>query len=116
MDSVLVSEPVAALDSVVGVPAPIVCVHVSEGCVDASLGSHGMGASREQFRNTGSLESLFYQAEGCAKAGSSCAEDYCIEGMVDDGVLLEEGVLCVVGDTYASLPKEVLPTTAKPHR
>lgn len=95
MDGVLVSKPVAALDSIVGVIAPIVSMHVSKSRVDASLGSHGVRPGWEKFGNTGSFEALFYQAESCSEAGPTCSQDYCIEGVVDDSIFLEESVLCV---------------------
>ncbi len=40
VDGVLVAEPVAALDGVVGVPAPVVGSHIAQGCVDTTLGCH----------------------------------------------------------------------------
>jgi hypothetical protein len=114
VDCVLITEPVAALDSVVGVVTPVVFVHVAEGCVDAALCGHGMGAGREQLRNTGSFKALLNKSKGCAETGATCADDDGVEGVIDYSVLLEKGILSVWGCTSASLPKEVLPTTAKP--
>ncbi|RUP44237.1 hypothetical protein BC936DRAFT_149729 [Jimgerdemannia flammicorona] len=37
VDRVLVTEPVAALDCIVHVPAPVIFAHVAEGCVHAAL-------------------------------------------------------------------------------
>mmetsp|Transcript_21841 Transcript_21841/g.33823 ORF Transcript_21841/g.33823 Transcript_21841/m.33823 type:complete len:461 (+) Transcript_21841:361-1743(+) len=56
LDGILVTEPVTALNSVIVVPLPVVSVHVSEGGVDTSLGSHGVGSGGEQLRNTGRFE------------------------------------------------------------
>ena len=56
VDGVLVSEPVGSLDGVVEVPSPVVVVHVSEGGVDTSLGSDGVGSGGEKFGDTGSFE------------------------------------------------------------
>lgn len=47
LDRVLVSEPVAAFDGIVGVPSPVVFCHVGQGCVDAALSCDGVGASGE---------------------------------------------------------------------
>jgi hypothetical protein len=37
VDGVLVAKPVTSLDGVIGMPFPVVLVHVSQGCVDAAL-------------------------------------------------------------------------------
>jgi len=47
LDSVLISEPIAALNSVVEVPLVGVLVHVSEGSIDTTLGSNGVRPSGE---------------------------------------------------------------------
>ena len=48
LDRVLVAEPVAALDRVVRVPAPVVLGHVAERRVDAALRGDGVRARREE--------------------------------------------------------------------
>lgn len=63
VDSILIPEPVTSLDCVVGVPAPVVVMHVAEGSIDASLGSYSVGAGGEEFRDAGSLEALLDQSE-----------------------------------------------------
>ena len=37
LDGVLVTQPIAALDGVIRMPAPIVLGHVAQGCIDATL-------------------------------------------------------------------------------
>lgn len=58
MDSVLITEPVTSLDSVVCVPAPVIAVHVAEGCVNSTLSGYSVRTSREQLGNACSFESL----------------------------------------------------------
>lgn len=93
MDGILVSEPVASLNGVIGVPSPVVLVHVSEGSIDASLGGDGVGPGREELGNAGGFEALFDEAEGGSQTGSSGANDHGIEGVIDNSVLLEKLVL-----------------------
>jgi hypothetical protein len=52
MNGILVTEPIATLDSVVHVPTPVILGHVSEGSVDATLSGDGMRASREELGDT----------------------------------------------------------------
>jgi hypothetical protein len=113
VDGILIAEPVAALDSVVGVPAPVVGVHVPQGGVDASLCGHGVRAGGEELGDAGGLEALFDEPEGSAESGSSCAHHHGIVGVVDHSVLLEESVLGGGGLTSASLLGLVLPQTEK---
>jgi len=103
VDGILVSQPVAALDGVVCVPPPIVVVHIAEGSVDAALSCNCVRPGGEQLRDAGGLESLLDESEGSPEAGSSSPDYDCVEGVVDDGVLLEEGVLASGACTSASL-------------
>ena len=48
---VLVDEPVAALDCVVVMPAPVVRLHVAEACGDATFGRAGVRTQRLEFRD-----------------------------------------------------------------
>lgn len=59
VDSVLVTQPVGALDGVVHVPSPIILVHVSKSSVDTTLGSYRVRSCGEELRDTGSLEASF---------------------------------------------------------
>lgn len=51
LDGVLVTEPVAALDRIIRVPAPVVLGHVAEGGVDAALGSDSVRPGGEELRD-----------------------------------------------------------------
>ena len=59
LDRVLVAEPVAALDRVLRVPAPVVLAHVAQRGVDAALGGHGVRARREQLGDAPEVGSFF---------------------------------------------------------
>lgn len=93
MDGILISEPVAALDGVIGVPSPVVFVHVTEGSIDASLCGNGVGSGGEKFRNTGGFETLLNQTKGSSEAGTSGSDDDGIKGMIDDCIFFKEGIL-----------------------
>jgi hypothetical protein len=112
----LIAQPVAALHSVIGVPPPVVGVHVAQGCVDASLRGHRVRPRGEELGDAGSLEALLDKSEGSPEAGSSCAHHNCVEGVIDDGILLKERVLSVWGGTSASLERCWLPRMLKANR
>ena len=75
MDSILVAEPVGALDSIVHVPSPIVLVHVTERSVDAALGSDSVASGREELRDTGCVEAGLGKTEGCPQAGTASSDN-----------------------------------------
>lgn len=102
VDSILVAKPIAALDSVVAVPPPVVSVHVSEGSIDTALGRNCMGPGGEQFRDACSFEALLDETKGSPESCSSCSHNDGIESVIDDSVFFEEGVL-------------TLPTSLPPH-
>ena len=54
-----------------------------------------MRTSREQFGDAGSFEALLDQSESSPETCSSCSDHNGVEGMVNDGVLLEESVLVI---------------------
>lgn len=71
VNCILITEPVGALDSVVHVPSPVVLVHVAKGGVDTTLSRNGVGTSREELGNTGSVETGFGKTKGSAKTGTA---------------------------------------------
>lgn len=75
MDGILVTKPVGTLDGIVHVPPPVVLVHVSEGGVDATLGSDGVASRGEELRDTGGFEASLGKTEGGAKASAAGADD-----------------------------------------
>lgn len=93
MDGILISEPVASLDGIVSVPPPIVFVHVTEGCVDTSLGGNSVRSGGEKFGNAGGFETLFDKTESSSESGTSSSDDNSVEGVINDGIFFKEGVL-----------------------
>lgn len=75
LNRILITEPIRSLDRVVRVPAPVIRVRVTEGSVNASLGSDGVGASGEELGDASSLETLLGQAEGSAKTRTTGTDD-----------------------------------------
>ncbi len=71
VDSVLVTEPVGALDGVVHVPSPVVLVHVTQSSVDTALSSDGVGTSREELGDTGSIETSLGKTKGSTETGTT---------------------------------------------
>src|SRR5262249_32932633 len=80
VDGVLVAQPVAALDRVVPVPAPVVLGHVAQRGVDAALRRHRVRAGGEELGDAGHLEALLGQTKGGAQASPS--------GAHHDGIVL----------------------------
>ncbi len=62
-DGVLVAEPIAALDRVVHVPAPIVGAHIAERRGDAALRRHGVRAGGKHFGDAGGAQARFAAAD-----------------------------------------------------
>ncbi len=75
LDSVLVSQPVRALDRVVHVPAPVVIPHVGERRTNAALRCNRVAARREYLGDAGSRESCFGQAESRPQSGTAGTDD-----------------------------------------
>ena len=84
LDGVLVTQPVAALDGVVEVEAPVVLAHVAERSGDATLRRHGVAASREYLGDAGGLQALLGQAEGGTQAGTAGPDHDHVEGVFLD--------------------------------
>mmetsp|Transcript_12168 Transcript_12168/g.17734 ORF Transcript_12168/g.17734 Transcript_12168/m.17734 type:complete len:264 (+) Transcript_12168:750-1541(+) len=92
MNGILVTQPIASLDSIIHMPAPIIFVHVSKGGIDSSLGCHGVGTGGEEFGDAGGFESCFRETHGGTEACSSGSNDDGIVFMVDNCVIsLEAG-------------------------
>ena len=83
-DRVLVAQPVAALDGVVEMEAPVVLAHVAERGGDAALGRHGMAAGREDLADAGGPQALLGQPEGGAQAGAAGADHDHVEAVFLD--------------------------------
>ena len=53
LDRILVTQPVGALDGVIGMPTPVVLAHVAQCGRDATLCRYRMAAGGEDFRDAG---------------------------------------------------------------
>ena len=84
LDRVLVAQPVAALDGVVEVEAPVVLAHVAERGGDAALRRHRVRTGREHLADAGGLQALLGQAEGGAQAGAAGADHQHVELVFGD--------------------------------
>ena len=93
LDGVLVTQPVGALDRVVGVPAPVVLAHVAERRRDAALGRHGVAPGREHLGDASGFEPGLGQAQGRAQAGAAGADHHDVVGVIDNLVSLDHGLI-----------------------
>jgi len=92
MDSILITEPVRTLDSIVHVPSPVILAHVSESSIDTTLGSDSVGTGREELGDTSSVETSLSKTEGGTETGTTGTDDESIVGVVNNGVLGGDGV------------------------
>ena len=79
LDGVLIAEPVAALDGVVGVPTPVVFGHVGESGVDPSLRRHGVRPGREDLSDARRVQSMRDEACGGPETGTPSPDHHSIE-------------------------------------
>lgn len=71
VDSILVTEPIGALDGIVHVASPVIWVHVAESGVDATLSSDRVRTGREELGDTGGVEASLSQTECGTKTGTT---------------------------------------------
>ena len=88
LNSVLIAEPIATLNGVVHVPAPIVLLAVSEGGIDTTLGSDSVRTRGVKLGDAGNIEASGSNAHGGTKTGATSTDDNAVEGVVNDGVRL----------------------------
>ena len=79
VNSILVTEPIRALDGIVHVPPPVVLVHVAQRGIDATLGGDGMTSGREELGNAGRVEAGLGETKGSSETRAAGADD---EGIV----------------------------------
>ena len=87
VNSVLISEPIRSLHSVIHMPPPIILCHVAQGGVDATLCGSGVGAGGEKLGNARNIEAFLSQTEGSPETSTSSANNHSVILVVDDGVL-----------------------------
>lgn len=93
MDCVLITKPIATFNSIISMPSPIIIVHVSKSCIDAALSCNCMRTSREEFRNTGSLESLLNKTKSSSQSSSSGTNYNGVKGMIDYCIFFKQLIL-----------------------
>mmetsp|Transcript_2453 Transcript_2453/g.7277 ORF Transcript_2453/g.7277 Transcript_2453/m.7277 type:complete len:379 (-) Transcript_2453:147-1283(-) len=91
LDGVLVAQPVAALDGVVGVPAPVVFRAVAQRSVNPPLCRHCVRARGEELCDARCVEAVLREADGSAQAGTARTHHHRIVLVVDDGVVAQRG-------------------------
>mmetsp|Transcript_1013 Transcript_1013/g.1590 ORF Transcript_1013/g.1590 Transcript_1013/m.1590 type:complete len:256 (-) Transcript_1013:167-934(-) len=90
MNGVLVAQPIAALDGIVHVPAPVVFGHVAQGGIDASLRRHGVTSRGKQLGDAGRFESGFAQTHGGSKAGTAGPHHHGVVLVIDHRVIADD--------------------------
>ncbi len=68
-------------------PAPVVLAHIAERGTDATLCRHRMAASREYFRDAGSLETRFCESKGRAQSGATRADNNDVVSVINKFVV-----------------------------
>ena len=71
VDSILISQPVTALDRVVHVPSPVILGHVTQSSIDTTLGGDSVRTSGEELGNACCLESGLGETEGRSKTSAT---------------------------------------------
>jgi len=64
-------------------------MHVAERGVDTALSCNSVRPGREQFRDTGSLETSLSEAEGSAESGTTGTNDDGVVGVIDNSVVTD---------------------------
>src|SRR5262249_52871526 len=83
-DGVLIAEPVAAIDGVVKMPAPVVRTHMAGGGENAALRGYRVRARGKYFGDAGGVESCRSHADRGAQSRTAGTDDDDIVIMVDD--------------------------------
>lgn len=71
MDCVLVTEPIRSFHCVVHMPFPVIVLHVSQGCIDATLSSDCVRTGGEKFCDDGCFEAFSDEAESCTESSAT---------------------------------------------
>ena len=79
LNRILITEIIAALDSVKHVPVPAVFGHVAERSTDTTLRRHRMGACRKNFGEHGHIETGFGELQRRAHTRTAGTDDNSIE-------------------------------------
>ncbi len=72
---VLVSQVIATLDGIVGVPERLIFLQIAERRADAALRRAGVAARGVELADHGDLRAAFAGIKGCHQSGAACADD-----------------------------------------
>src|SRR5699024_10495599 len=86
LDGVLIPQPVAPLDGVISVPAPVIFPHVAQRRSNTALRCHGMTAGREQLGHASRGQPGIGQATGCAQTGAAGPYHHDVMLVIDNSV------------------------------
>jgi len=92
MNSILITQPVWAFNSVIHMPLPVVAFHITQSSVDATLSCDRMWSGRKQFGDHCSLESFGDEAIGRTETSSAGANYYRIVCMIHYRILLGDQI------------------------
>src|SRR6202020_390872 len=81
-DSVLVAEPVGALDGVVHMPSPVVRPHIAEGSRNPALRRDGMRTRGKHFRDARRAQARLSAADARSQSGAARADHHDIKRVV----------------------------------
>mmetsp|Transcript_11997 Transcript_11997/g.21516 ORF Transcript_11997/g.21516 Transcript_11997/m.21516 type:complete len:570 (-) Transcript_11997:118-1827(-) len=84
LNSILVTEPVATLNGIVGVPPPVILSHVTESGINTTLGSDSVRPRGEKLGDTGSLESLLRETNSGTETSTTGTNDNSVELVVNE--------------------------------
>lgn len=93
VDGILVTKPIATLDGVVRMPAPIIIVGIAKRGIDTTLGSDSVRSGGEQLGNASGLVALLGETEGSAEARTTGTDDDAIVGVINDIVRAGQSAL-----------------------
>ena len=84
LNSVLITQPVAAFDGIVHVPLPLIFAHVAQTGCDAALRRNGVRTGWKHLGNVGRFQASLSQAQGCAQARSACTDNDHVVFVIDN--------------------------------
>jgi hypothetical protein len=86
LDRILVTEKIGTLNSVIEMVPPVVFMHVTQSCVDATLSGHSMGSRWEKLGDASSLETCLRESKSSSESRTASTYDNCVVLMINHGV------------------------------
>jgi len=111
VNSILVTEPIAALYRVVRVPTPIIGLGITEGGIDTTLGGDSVRSGGEELGNASGLIALLGETESGTEAGTAGTDDDTIVRVINNIIRAGQGALRFAGlgggvRNYGVVPSE----------